>query len=535
MIPDLKKSGIDKPTIYRNLPVGALYQYALCEVSLGGDVCPNAIASSGALISYSGQKTGRSPKDKRIVAEITSHDEVWWGSVNIALSEESFSLNLGIAKKFLNERPVLYVVDGYAGWSPQNRIKCRIICARPYHALFMHNMLIRPTERELADFGEPEWVIYNAGQCPADPNVEGVTSTTSVALNLKAHEMVILGSEYAGCMKKGIFTILNYLLPKQGVLSMHCSANEGIDGDTALFFGLSGTGKTTLSADPARKLIGDDEHGWDDYGIFNFEGGCYAKTVELSPEREPEIWNAIRYGTVLENVVYDPENMQVDFDDISITENTRASYPIEYIKNAKIPCMGRHPKNVIFLTCDAYGVLPPVSRLSPEQTMYHFISGYTAKVAGTEVGVKDPEATFSACFGAAFLVWHPMKYAELLKKRILMHNAKVWLVNTGWVGGGFGIGQRISLKNTRQIISAILDGGLDQVSYERDPIFGLEFPTSCGSLDHKVLNPKLSWSDASAYDRSAQKLAGLFQKNFSQYDADCSIEIKSAGPCVLVS
>ncbi|HEY9886631.1 MAG TPA: phosphoenolpyruvate carboxykinase (ATP), partial [Vampirovibrionales bacterium] len=340
--------------------------------------------------AYSGAKTGRTPKDKRVVKEETSEKNIWWGDVNMPLSEESFSINLELAKNFFNTRDKLYVIDGYAGWSPSEQIKVRIICARPYHALFMHNMLIRPTKEQLKEFGEPDWVIYNAGQSPALTKVDGVESKSSVSLNIKKRQFVILGTEYAGEMKKGVFTIMNYLLPLKGMLSMHCSANEGQNGDTALFFGLSGTGKTTLSADPERQLIGDDEHGWSDNGIFNFEGGCYAKAIKLRKESEPEIWNAIRFGSVLENVVYDPDTKEVDYDNTSITQNTRVSYPIEYIENAKIPCVGGQPQNIIFLTCDAYGVIPPVSKLSPEQAMYHYISGYTAKVAGTEMGVNEP-------------------------------------------------------------------------------------------------------------------------------------------------
>ncbi|MCA9842696.1 MAG: phosphoenolpyruvate carboxykinase (ATP), partial [Cyanobacteria bacterium HKST-UBA03] len=417
-------------TVFRNPPPGFLYDLALKE-GYAGRKC--AIASNGALIAYSGAKTGRSPKDKRLVQEPSSQDDINWGDINIPIGEDAFQRNLDMAIGFLNGRQSLFVIDGFAGWRGANRIKVRVVCARPYHAMFMTNMLIRPTDEELANFGEPDWVIYNAGQCPADSHIKGVTSKASVDINLKSRQMVILGTEYAGCMKKGVFTILNYLLPKQGILSMHCSANEAIDtGEVALFFGLSGTGKTTLSADPDRRLIGDDEHGWDDHGVFNIEGGCYAKTINLSAEKEPEIYQAIRFGTVLENVVYDPLTHEVDYDDDTITQNTRASYPIEFMPTAKVPCTGTHPNHIVFLTCDAYGVLPPISKLTPEQAMYHFISGYTAKVAGTEVGVTEPQATFSACFGEAFMVWHPTVYAKLLKEKIERHQASCWLINTGW-------------------------------------------------------------------------------------------------------
>jgi phosphoenolpyruvate carboxykinase (ATP) len=463
------------------------------------------------------------------------------GKVNIPLSEASFEANTKQALDFLNQQPQLFVVDGFAGWDLTHRIRVRIICARPYHALFMHNMLIRPTPEELEAFGEPDWVIYNAGQQKADATLPGLTSDTSVCLNFKTKSMVILGTEYAGCMKKGVFTILNYSLPKKGILSMHCSANQALDtvdgqeGDVALFFGLSGTGKTTLSADPDRKLIGDDEHAWDDNGIFNIEGGCYAKTVKLRQSNEPEIWDAIRFGSVLENVIYEPDTHVVDYDDSRITENTRVAYPIDFINNAKIPCVAEHPRNIIFLTCDAYGVLPPISQLTPEQAMYHFISGYTAKVAGTEVGVTEPEATFSACFGAAFMVWHPMKYAQLLADKIERHNAKVWLVNTGWSGGPYGVGQRFSLAYTRALITAALSGALNTVNYVIDPVFGVKVPTTCPpqhgvKIPDTVLWPKNTWASAAAYDDTARKLARLFHANFEQFTNGVSHKVLMAGP-----
>ncbi|HNM47252.1 MAG TPA: phosphoenolpyruvate carboxykinase (ATP), partial [Candidatus Sumerlaeota bacterium] len=447
---DLGKYGITVEHVHRNPSVAKIYHLALQWPR-------NYIANNGALISYSGEKTGRSPKDKRVVEDPVSKDHIWWGNINIPVSEESFAILKDTAIISLNtRRNYVYCIDGYAAWDPKHRLKVRIICGRAYHALFMRNMLIRPTEEELASFGEPDWVIYNGGQTKASARIPGLTGETSVDINFKTREMVILGSEYAGEMKKGVFTVLNYSLPLEGVLSMHCSANEGKDGDTALFFGLSGTGKTTLSADPQRRLIGDDEHGWSEDGIFNFEGGCYAKCINLSQEKEPEIFQAIRFGSVLENVVFDEDTHEVDYKDGSITENTRCSYPLEYIPNVKLPAVGGHPRNIIFLTADAFGVLPPVSKLTPGQAMYHFISGYTAKVAGTEVGVTEPQATFSPCFGAAFLVWHPTKYAELLKQKITEHNSTVWFVNTGWTGGSYGVGKRFDLAHTRAIINAIL-------------------------------------------------------------------------------
>ena len=520
---DLGSLGISVKNIVRNASPARLYEDAIQT----GD---GEIVASGGLAVTSGDKTGRSPKDKRVVKNAESQDDIWWGNVNVELEESSFMANRQRAIEFLNTCEQLYVVDGFAGWDPVYRIKVRIVCARPYHALFMHNMLIRPTAEELAAYGQPDYVVMNAGQTPADPEVGGVTTKTSVSLNFERSEFVILGTQYAGEMKKGAFTIMNYLMPKQGVLSMHCSANEGDDGDVSLFFGLSGTGKTTLSADQRRKLIGDDEHCWSDDGVFNIEGGCYAKCIDLSAEKEPEIYAAIRFGSVLENVVYDPDGRVVDYADSSVTENTRASYPIEFIPNAKVPCVGGHPQNIILLTCDAFGVLPPVSMLTPAQAMYHFISGYTAKVAGTEVGVTEPEATFSACFGAAFLVWHPTKYAEMLAAMIQQHGSRAWLVNTGWSGGAYGVGSRMQLSYTRAIIDAIHSGDLASAATEEDPIFGLQVPTSCPDVPSKILVPKNTWSDQAAFETTARKLAKLFNDNFAKYADQASPEIAAAGP-----
>jgi phosphoenolpyruvate carboxykinase (ATP) len=493
------------------------------------------ITATGALATTSGAKTGRSPKDKRIVEQPESSGDIWWGTVNIKLCDHSFAALRKLAIDYLAGRERVYVVDGYAGWDPQRKLKVRVLCARPYHALFMHNMLIRPTAEELASFGRPDFVIYNAGEAEADPAIEGVTSKTSVSMSFERGEMLILGTEYAGEMKKGIFTLMHYLMPKAGVLSMHCSANEGQRGDVSLFFGLSGTGKTTLSADKARHLVGDDEHCWSDDGIFNIEGGCYAKCIRLSEEKEPEIYRAIRFGTVLENTVVDAETRQVDFDDDSLTENTRAAYPIEFIPNAKIPCVADHPTNIIFLACDAFGVLPPVSRLSPEQAMYHFISGYTAKVAGTEMGVDEPTATFSACFGAAFLVWHPTKYAHMLAERLRAHKAQAWLVNTGWSGGSHGVGRRIALAHTRAIINAIHEKNLAASPATEEPYFGLAIPDYVPYVPASILHPANTWSDPSAYRRAAEKLAALFHENFRQYADEASEATRMAGPKVALA
>jgi phosphoenolpyruvate carboxykinase (ATP) len=522
----LSQYDITVRNVIRNAPPALLYEHGL-RYEPG-----TAIVDSGALVAMSGEKTGRSPADKRIVEESSSQDDVWWGPVNIKIDERSFLINRERAIDYLNTRDHLYVIDGFAGWDPKHRIKVRVVSTRAYHALFMHNMLIRPTPAELASFGEPDYLILNAGEFSANRHTSGMTSKTSVALHFGRREMVILGTQYAGEMKKGVFTIMHYLMPKRDVLSMHCSANQGPEGDVSIFFGLSGTGKTTLSADPARELIGDDEHCWTGEGVFNIEGGCYAKAINLSAEDEPQIYKAIRFGSVLENVVYDPWSRAVDYRDTKLTENTRCSYPIEFIDNAKLPCVGPHPRNVIFLTADAFGVLPPVARLTPEQAMYHFISGYTAKVAGTEVGVKEPQATFSACFGAPFLVWHPARYAEMLAKRLEGHGAQTWLVNTGWTGGPYGVGRRMSIAHTRAILDAIHSGELAKATATPDPLFGFEVPTACPGVPSEVLSPRRTWSDPAAYDAAARKLAGLFQRNFRQYEDGASEAIRRAGPTV---
>jgi phosphoenolpyruvate carboxykinase (ATP) len=520
----LSQYGIAVKSVVRNAPPALLYEQALRNEP------GTAISSTGALIALSGEKTGRSPKDKRIVDEPGSRDNVWWGEVNIKLDEHVFMVNRERAIDYLNTRECLYVVDGFAGWDDRYRVKVRVVCSRAYHALFMWNMLIRPTADELASFGEPDYTIINAGAFSANRYTSGMTSKTSVALNFARKEFVILGTEYAGEMKKGVFTIMNYLMPLRGQLSMHCSANEGNDGKVSIFFGLSGTGKTTLSADPHRHLIGDDEHVWTDRGVFNIEGGCYAKAINLSAEQEPDIFRAIRFGSVLENVKYDRDSRAVDYADVSITENTRCAYPIEYIDNAKIPCLGPQPNNVIMLTCDAFGVLPPVAKLTPEQAMYHFISGYTAKVAGTEVGVKEPSPTFSACFGGPFLVWHPTKYAELLAAKLRETKAHTWLVNTGWTGGGHGVGKRMSIKHTRSIIDAIHDGSLARAATADDPVFGFQVPTECAGVPAEILSPKSTWKDKAAYDATAKKLASFFVQNFKKYESQASDAIRAAGP-----
>ncbi len=521
---DLSKHNINVKRILRNVAPAKLYEEALKNEK------ESFISSMGSLLVSSGNKTGRSPKDKHIVDHEDSREDINWGPINISLDDLTFLINHERAVDYLNTYEQLYVIDGFAGWNRKHQMKVRIICSRAYHALFMFNMLIRPTEKELESFGEPDFTIYNAGRFPANRYTSQMTSTTSIDVSFERKQMVILGTEYAGEMKKGVFTVMNYMMPKKGILSMHCSANEGDNGDVSLFFGLSGTGKTTLSADSRRRLIGDDEHCWDDEGVYNIEGGCYAKCIHLSPENEPEIFNAIKFGTVLENVVLESGSRIVDYDDCSLTENTRASYPIEFIPNAKIPCLGGHPKNIIFLTCDAFGILPPVSKLSAAQAMYHFISGYTAKVAGTEMGVTEPQATFSACFGEAFMVWHPQKYAELLAQKINRHQTDVWLVNTGWTGGGFGVGSRMSIAHTRSIIDAIHDGSLAGMEMDADPIFDFQIPQGCENVPDELLVPRNCWKDKNEYDDTARHLAELFQNNFEKYKDGASNEVIDAGP-----
>jgi len=526
--------------VYNPLPA-SLYEDAL---KYEGNL--SSIVSSGALATLSGAKTGRSPKDKRIVWEEESCQDIWWGdmndrdspSPNIAMDDKSFALNRETAIDYLKSLDHVYVVDGFAGWDKEHRLRVRIICAKPYHALFISNMIVRPDKEELAQFSDSvDFTIINAGQFPCNRFTGYMTSDTSIDISFKKKEMVILGTMYAGEMKKGIFTIMNYLMPKKGVLSLHSGCNRGKDGNVTLFFGLSGTGKTILSTESGRALIGDDEHCWDDKGVFNIEGGCYAKCIGLSQEREPEIFSAIRFGSVLENVVFDSETRVVDYDDNSITENTRGCYPINYIDNAAIPCLGSHPTNIILLCCDAFGVLPPVSRLTVSQALYYFISGYTAKVAGTEMGVTEPTATFSACFGSAFLVWHPLKYAALLAQKMTEHSTNAWLINTGWTGGSFGQGKRIKLKHTRAIVDAIHSGELLEAEYDTLPEFGLHVPTKCTKVPEKILFPKKTWQDKTAYDDKANFLAELFNENFKQIGSPESEEmvalmkeIKQAGP-----
>jgi len=490
------------------------------------------LTDSGALAIDTGEFTGRSPKDKFTIFDSETENTVWWGDVNIKFDEGKFDQMFTRMAAYVTNREV-YVRDCYACADPRYRMNIRVITEFPWQNLFVNNLFLRPTKEEIQTL-TPDWVIINVPGFLADPEIDGTRQHNFAMINFTKKMILIGGTGYTGEIKKGIFTVLNYVLPQhKGVLSMHCSANIGKDGDTALFFGLSGTGKTTLSADPNRGLIGDDEHGWSDDSVFNFEGGCYAKCVNLSKEKEPQIFNAIRFGSLLENTEFYPGTTNTDYENITKTENTRVAYPINFIDNAVEPSVATPPKNIFFLTCDAFGVLPPISRLTNEQAMYHFISGYTAKVAGTEMGITEPTTTFSACFGKVFLPLHPAKYAELLGKKLKANpDIKVWLINTGWTGGSYGVGSRIKLSYTRAMITAALNGELDKVKFDELPIFRLQIPTSCTSVPAELLNPRLTWADKSAYDSKATDLASRFIKNFAQYADGASKEILSAAPSV---
>lgn len=486
--------------------------------------------NTGALVIRTGEFTGRSPKDKFTVKDDITTNTVNWNEFNIPMEEANYDLIFKKVTAYLEKLPEIWVRDCYACADPRYRLNIRLINEKPWNNLFGYNMFLRPTEEELYDF-EPEWQIISVPGLKLDPKECGTRQHNASIISFKHKMILIIGSGYTGETKKGIFTILNYILPHQkNVLSMHCSANMGEDGDTAIFFGLSGTGKTTLSADPNRKLIGDDEHAWTDDNVFNFEGGCYAKTINLTEEKEPEIFNAIRPGALVENVTFLPGTNTINFDDGSITENTRVSYPLHFISNAADPSIGSLPKNIFFLTCDAFGVLPPVSKLTPAQAMYQFISGYTAKVAGTEAGVTEPKPTFSACFGAPFLPLHPGKYAEMLGKKMQEQKVNVWLINTGWTGGAYGVGNRMKLSYTRAMITAVLNGELQTVQTETHPVFGMEIPVACPGVPSDILNPRNTWSDKNAYDEKAKYLAGLFIKNFEKYASGVNEEVLAATP-----
>lgn len=509
---------------YWNLPGESLYE----EIIFRGE---GHISHRGPIIVPSGKHTARAAQDKFVVREPTSEEDIWWGQYNRPYSRDKFEELFTRLQGFVQGRD-LFVQDCFAGAHPDYRIPVRVITELAWHSLFARNMFILPRSAEEYRLHVPEFTVISLPSFQAFPPIDGTRSDTFIVINFEQQLAVIGGSAYGGEIKKSIFTVLNYLLPKQGVMAMHCSANQGQDGDVALFFGLSGTGKTSLSADPNRSLIGDDEHGWADDGVFNFEGGCYAKVIQLSPSAEPQIYAAThRFGAVLENVIYDPVTRLIDLDDDEITENTRASYPLSFIDNALPGGRGGHPKNILMLTCDASGVMPPIARLTPQQAMYHFISGYTSKVGGTEIGLgEEPEITFSACFGAPFMVHHPAKYAELLARKMGRYGAHAWLLNTGWVGGPYGVGKRISIAHTRAILTAALNGDLLDVDYYTDSIFGFQVPTSCPNVPREALFPAEVWPSKAAYNDKYRQLAARFIENFKKFADAASPEVRAAGP-----
>jgi len=511
-------------TVYWNLPPEALVEEIIFRRE-------GLISQQGPIVVTTGKHTARAAQDKLIVREPSSENHVWWGEYNRPLAADKFDELFGRLQGFLQGRD-LFVQDCYAGADVNYRLPIRIVTELAWHSLFVRNMFIKPATREEYRQHVPEFTVICAPSFQASESIDGTRSPTVIALSFEQRMCIIGNSAYAGEIKKAIFTVMNYLLPLEGVMTMHCSANEGPDGDTALFFGLSGTGKTTLSADPTRGLIGDDEHGWNDEGIFNFEDGCYAKVIALSETAEPQIFAATRrFGTILENVVSDPVSRAIDLNDDRITENTRASYPLTFIENAVPSKMGGHPRNIILLTCDAQGVMPPIARLTPDQALYHFISGYTSKVGGTEIGLgEEPEITFSTCFGAPFMVHHPAKYADLLKRKILRYDVNCWLLNTGWIGGAFGVGKRISIRHTRALLNAALAGELNAVDYYEDPIFGFQVPTHCPGVPDDVLYPAKSWPREEDYWTRYRQLAARFADNFHKFAADCPPEVRAAGP-----
>ena len=512
---------VNTGAVHWNPTVPALYEHGLRR----GE---GVLAAGGGFVTETGEYTGRSPKDKFIVDEPSSSADIWWGPVNNRISEAHFDSAHKRMTAYLQNRE-LFVQDVYAGADPQYRLPVRVVTEQAWHSLFTRNMFIPPDDAERADF-KPEFTVLHAPNLHSVPEVDGTRSEVGVLLNFAKQTILVTGSHYTGEIKKTIFSVLNYILPGKGVLSMHCSSNIGPGGDTAIFFGLSGTGKTTLSADPTRILIGDDEHGWSDNGVFNFEGGCYAKTINLSAEAEPEIHDAcFRFGTLLENVVIDPDTRILDFDDGSLTENTRASYPLHFLGNVDMSGMGGHPSNIVMLTADAFGVLPPISRLTPEQAMYHFLSGYTARLAGTERGLgSEPEATFSTCFGAPFLPRHPTVYARLLGEKIARHGAACWLVNTGWSGGAFGVGERMKIAHTRAMVRAAVEGKLASVAVAPDPNFGVLVPENVPDVPSDVLRPRNTWSDKGGYDTTARGLAQRFQANFKQFEDAVDEKVRAA-------
>ena len=517
----LENHGLSKVgKAYWNLSAPQLYTESLARDE-------GLLAAGGALVTVTGINTGRSPNDRFIVEEASSKDDIWWGPVNAAISEENFDGLLDKMLGHLQGRDV-FVQDCYAGADEKYRLPIRVITEEAWHNLFARNMFLQPDPKDLPGF-KPQWTVFQAPSLEADPAKDGTTSGTFILVNIARQMILVGGSGYAGEVKKSIFSVMNYLLPPRDVLPMHCSANIGPDGNTAIFFGLSGTGKTTLSADSARTLIGDDEHGWGPEGIFNFEGGCYAKTINLTAEAEPEIFETTRrFGSIIENVVMDPDTRELDFFDSTLTENGRVSYSIEEIPNASDTGIGGQPSNIMMLACDAFGVLPPISKLTSDQAMYHFLSGYTAKVAGTEKGLKEPQATFSTCFGAPFMLRHPTVYAKLLGDKMAKHEATCWLVNTGWSGGGFGVGDRMAIQHTRALVNAALDGALAKANFTTDDNFGILVPDTCPGVPSEVLNPRNTWKDKDAYDAQAKHLTLLFEENFKQFEAAVDYKVKAA-------
>jgi phosphoenolpyruvate carboxykinase (ATP) len=520
---DLARHGINAgAAVHRNLSPAVLLEHAVRR----GE---GQLTKQGAFVGRTAPHTGRSPDDKFVVREPGTEARIWWGKVNVALDPDHFNALLDDVREHLGAQE-LYVSDLWAGADPEHRLNVRFVSPNAWHSVFVNNMFIIPPAAEREGM-EPGFTVLHAPEMEADPAKHGTRTSTFIALDFSQRLILIGGTRYAGELKKSIFTVMNYLMPQEGVLPMHCSANVGRDGDVALFFGLSGTGKTTLSADPERALIGDDEHGWSDEGVFNFEGGNYAKVIRLSPEGEPLIHAASnRFGAILENVTMDDDTREVDFDDDSTTENTRSSYPISFIPGAVLDGMAGHPKNVVFLTADAFGVMPPIAKLTPEQAMYHFLSGYTAKLAGTERGVTEPKAAFSTCFGAPFLPLPPSVYAEMLGSKLAQHRAQVWLVNTGWTGGAFGTGKRMKLAHTRAMVRAALSGRLDNVATHPDPVFGLHIPESVPDVPKDVLDPKSTWPDAKQYDEAAAKLARMFRENFEKFADGVGEGVRNAGP-----
>jgi phosphoenolpyruvate carboxykinase (ATP) len=529
-IPDARQSryGLDKHglhglgNVYWNLTTPMLYEEAVRRQEC-------RLAELGSMVVRTGQHTGRSPEDKFVVREPSSADKIWWGKVNRPIEQEQFDRIRKRLYAYLEGRDV-FVADCHVGADPAYRLPVRVITTRAWHSLFARTMFIPPCPEEIAEH-VPAFTVIQAPGFHASPESDGTRSDVFILLNFAERLVLIGGTEYAGEIKKSIFTVMNFLLPQRGVLSMHCSANMGKDGDVAIFFGLSGTGKTTLSADSSRTLIGDDEHGWSDNGIFNFEGGCYAKVIHLSPEAEPEIYATTKaFGTILENVGFDRATGKIDLDDDSLTENTRAAYPISRIPNASPDGLGGHPRTIFMLTADAFGVMPPLAKLTPDQAMYHFLSGYTAKVAGTERGVIEPQATFSTCFGAPFMALPPAVYAGLLGERIARHNAETWMVNTGWTGGPYGVGSRMAIGYTRAMIRAVLAGQLADVPMRRDPVFGIDVPLRCPGVPARLLDPQGTWENTDAYDEQAARLAAMFAANFAQYAQHVPASVSDAGP-----